>query len=391
MTPPGAEHAPGRRGRATRDFDLHGLVGVRLLDADDRDAATVRRQLGPLDATLDREPDITVRFVDELGSRPLTLVGVGDSGFADDSFFILHGRGEAPGRVSLPLDRVGGSIEIVCERRLPAVPLLLAVVNMTALAKGVLPLHATAFTTPSTGVLVTGWSKGGKTEALLGCMLAGAEYVGDEWVYLTDDGRMLGVPEPIRLWSWQLDQVPALRRMRTMRQRARLSTWDGVAGLAARGARGRLPGSAFLRRATPVLERQAYLQVPPDDLFGADRVALHGRLDVVVLVMAHESRDTTIRDASPQEVAGRMQASLEEERAQLMTYYRHFRYAFPDRTSPVIDQAVELESKLLEALLRDRPCVAVSHPYPCDVRALGDAVLTAVSGASAAQPPFGAS
>ena len=80
-------------------------------------------------------------------------------------------------------------------------PHLVALVNVTALAKGVLPLHATAFTAGSTGVLVVGWSKGGKTETLLGCMAAGAEYVGDEWVYLTDDGQMLGLPEPIRVWS----------------------------------------------------------------------------------------------------------------------------------------------------------------------------------------------
>lgn len=382
MSPTGGS-ALLRSDGAGHDFDLHGLVGVRLLDADHGDVASVRRQLGPIDAVLDREPDITIRFVDELRSAPLTLVGVGDSGFTEDSFFLLRGRGGAQGRACIPLDQVGATIEIVCERRLTAVPLLLAVVNMTALAKGVLPLHATAFTARSTGVLVTGWSKGGKTEVLLGSMDAGAEYVGDEWIYLTDDGRMLGIPEPIRIWSWQFNQMSALRRARTMRQRARLSALDGLAGLAARCARTRLPGSAFLRKVTPVLDRQTFLQVAPADLFGPDKVALHGRLDVVVLVMSHESKQTTTRPASPHEVAERMRASLEEERALLMTYYRHFRYAFPGRGSPVLDTAAALESQLLDALLRDRPCVAVAHPYPCDIRALSDSVMTAVDGAAA--------
>ncbi|HEV2796038.1 MAG TPA: hypothetical protein VGV65_00325, partial [Nocardioides sp.] len=270
------------RGSPAHDFDLHGLVGIRLVDADERDVATVRNQLGPLDAALTREPDITIRFVDELRSAPLTLVGVGDSGFTDDSFFLLGGRGQTQGRACIPLDQVGGAIEIVCERRLPAVPLLLAIVNMTALAKGVLPLHATAFTSRSTGVLVTGWSKGGKTEALLGSMLTGADYVGDEWVYLTEDGDMLGVPEPIRIWSWQLDQLADLRRARTSRQRGTLTAWDGLARVAAGGARTSLPGSGLLRRAAPALARQANVQVAPAELFGPDRVVLRGRLDVVV-------------------------------------------------------------------------------------------------------------
>lgn len=383
MTGSGGGGTPEHRGHPVHDFDLHGLVGVRLVDAERSDVATVRRQLGPLDATLEREPDITIRFVDELRSAPLTLVGVGQSGFTDDSFFLLSGRGSTRGRACIPLEQVGGSLEIVCERRLPAVPLLLAIVNMTALAKGTLPLHATGFTTGSTGVLVTGWSKGGKTEALLGCMLGEASYVGDEWVYLTEDGRMLGVPEPIRVWSWQLDQLPSLRRARTMRQRGRLKVWDGLARVAAEGARRDLPGSALLRKAAPTLARQACLQVPPEDLFGADRVALRGRPDVVVLVLSQEGGETSSRRSSPEEVADRMRASLEEERAELMSCYRQFRYAFPERSSAVLDHAGELESKLLEARLRDRPCMAVSHPYPCDIRAFADSVRHAVDSAAA--------
>jgi len=107
-------------------------------------------------------------------------------------------------------------------------------------------------------------------------------------------------------------------------------------------------------------------------------------MDVVVLVLSQESQDMVTRRASPQEIAERMRASLEEERAQLMTYYRHFRYAFPGRVNPLLDNAGALESKLLHARLRDRPCVAVSHPHPCDMRTLADSVMTAVEGAVAA-------
>lgn len=70
-------------GRASTnvDFDLHGYVGIRLLDARENDVAKVRRQLGPLQSPLAREPDITVRFVDRLDHGPLTYVGWQESGF----------------------------------------------------------------------------------------------------------------------------------------------------------------------------------------------------------------------------------------------------------------------------------------------------------------------
>ena len=377
MSPPPSRRVPGHTSGRTQDFDLHGIVGVRVVDGTTDDIAKVRRQLGPIEATLDREVDITIRFVDELSAGPLTFVGVGDSAFDDDTFFLLRGRGGADGRTSISFDDVARGTEIVCERRLPAVPHLLAVINLTALAKGVLPLHATAFTSGSTGVLVTGWSKGGKTEALLGCMSDGADYVGDEWVYLTDDGRMLGLPEPIRVWAWQFDQVPALLRARPAADRRRLATWRRLAGVAGTVAHSRLLGTSLVRRAEPILGRQAYLQVPPADLFGADKVSLEGRLDAVVLVMSHEEPRIVTRPVDAGEITQRMKASLEDERAPFMTHYRHFRYAFPDRANPVIDNAAELESKLLAALLDDRPSIKVVHPHPCDLHLLGRAVMDA--------------
>jgi hypothetical protein len=381
MTSPSTARASLGDARPPRDFDLHGIVGVRLLDATASDVATVRRQLGPLDARLDREPDLTIRFVDDLATAPLTLVGVGDSGYDRDTFVLLRGAGGTRGRSAIAFDAIGQGPEIVCERRLPAVPHLVAMVNLTALAKGVLPLHATGFTSGSTGVLVAGWSKGGKTETLLGCMSDGAEYVGDEWVYLTDDGRMLGLPEPIRLWDWQLAQLPGVLRARPSRDRRRLAAWRHLERLSGAASSRRLPGASLARRAQPVLGRQAYLQIPPAELFGADRVSLRGRVDAVVLVMSHEEATMTTRSVRASEIAQRMQASLEEERVPLMTHYRQFRYAFPDRAGAVIDTAAERESKLLAALLDDRPAVEVRHPHPCDVHLLGRTVMAAVRAA----------
>jgi hypothetical protein len=368
--------SPGRHG-ATYDFDLHGIVGVRLLDATQQDLATVRRQLGPLQGSLRRDPDITVRFTDRATEHPLTYVGMHDAGFNRDGFFVLRRQGSAVARALLPLDDIGRSPQIVCERALPAVPHLLAMINLTALSKGVLPLHASAFTVGSRGVLVTGWAKSGKTESLLAAMREGGSYVGDEWVYLTSDRRMWGLPEPIRLWAWHLEQLPALLRARSREQRLRLSFWKAVSTVTGAAAASSVPGTALARKGAPVAERQAYVQVPPADLFGEGRVVLHADLDAVVLVLSHESPTIDTAPAGPTEVSGRMAASLVAERAPLLAHYRQFRYAFPDRGCEVLERADAVERDLLATLFDGRPAATVAHPYPCDIAELGRAVLAA--------------
>lgn len=366
------------------EFDLHGIVGIRLIDATRRDIAKVERQLGPLRATLTRDPDIVVRFVDTIETGPLHYVGLGQTGFNEDGFFVLQGKANTPARALIPFEHVGSRPEIVCERALPAVPHLLAIINLTALDKGVLPLHASAFVLDSLGVLVTGWAKSGKTESLLACMRQGASYVGDEWVYLPGDGSMLGVPEPIRLWAWHLDQMPEILASRTRAERTRLSAWKSAAALTKAAATSAIPGGSLFRKGAPIVARQAYVQIPPADLFGPEAIRLRGSLDAVVLVLSSESADIVVEDAGPSEVAGRMAASLADERTDVMACYTQFRYAFPERRSATIDSAEALESELLHKILAERPAAKVSHPYPCDIAELGRAVLSAARGVAKA-------
>lgn len=370
----------------TYDFDLHGLVGIRLVEADPHDLAVVERQLGPLRGELHRTPDITVRFVNRVTSAELTYVSVLETGFNGEGFFLLQGRGGVAARTLVPFADVGHPVQVVCERGVPAVPHLLTLINLAALTKDVLPLHASAFTIDDTGVLVTGWSKGGKTETLLEAARRGARYVGDEWVYLTPDGRMFGLPEPIRVWAWQLDQLPELLRARRTVDRLRMRGWRATASAARLASTAAWPGAAIARKGAPIIERQAYLQIPPAELFGREGVQLSGRLDVVVLVVSHSAPDTTVSTVSAADVAHRMTASLAEERAAFMAHYRQFRFAFPRQRNHFVESAAVHEARLLTAVFEGRPAVTVAHPYPCDLRTLGQAVLTAATAVAPAVP-----
>ena len=72
------------------DFDLHGFVGLRLLDATKADVAAVSAQLGPIRRRLDREPDVVIRFVERLSAPGARLLGAGDAAFTDSAFLVLR-------------------------------------------------------------------------------------------------------------------------------------------------------------------------------------------------------------------------------------------------------------------------------------------------------------
>lgn len=358
------------------DFDLHGLAGIRLLDASAHDVAAVVRQLGPIQAALSREPDIVVRFVDRLPiTSELTYLGLDEAGFTDDAFLVLRSKFNSRAMVKIDFERIGDQCEIVCERGLAAVPLLIPILNLTVLENGALPLHAAAFTYSGTGFLATGWSKGGKTETLLAFMKHGASYVGDEWVYLTPDGlKMYGIPEPIRVWDWHLDFLPEHRQKINAQDRLRLGMFKTLATLLERAPFTQLGPGSLVSRLIPVLKRQLFVDLRPERLFGARACALMGAPQKVLFMASFDQPDTRIRPMEPAEVAHRMVFSLQHERLDLMAYYLKFRFAFPDRANPRLERAEERQREILTRALAGKETYAVLHPYPVPLDSLFEAI-----------------
>jgi hypothetical protein len=244
------------------------------------------------------------------------------------------------------------------------VPLLIAAINLTVLEQGALPLHASAFVHEGRGAVVTGWSKGGKTEAVLAFMMRGASFVGDEWVYVEPGGATVhGIPEPLRLWDWQLRQLPELRRKLRRGEQARLAALRAVVdALRERGP----------RRVEALLSGQLHADVPPGELFPPGRIALTGPFDRLFLAGSWEEQRVEARPVEPAEVAARMASSLQHERAPLTQVYEQFRFAFPALRNPVLESAADRERALLEQVMAGKPAYAIDHPYPVDLAALFD-------------------
>jgi hypothetical protein len=365
----------------TTDFDLHGIVGIRLVNATTSDIAVVKKQLGPIQKVLSRTPDIVLRFVDQIPiSSSMRYLGVDDAGFTNDAFFVFRGMHKTSVKVQIPFDQIGSQqCEIVCESGLPAIPLLIAIINLTALGKGILPLHASALLYNDKGILITGWSKGGKTEALLAFAANGAKYIGDEWIYLSNDGqRMYGIPEPTRIWYWHLLEMPRFKAMVSSKDLFRLKILNLFVSvmekLEATGIGGRSVFAQVLQRIIGLVKRQLYVHLPPEKLFGQKSGEVEASPEKLFLVASHDKADIAVQQLDSQEVAERIVFSLQEERMEFLSYYLKYRFAFPECTNTLIDQAEEVQRKLLLKVLAGKESYTVYHPYPFSIPLLFEAI-----------------
>ena len=356
--------------------DVHGLVALRLCDAPSHVVADVTRELGPPQVVPDREPDLVVRFVDRLAPvGDLRLLGLHDAAFDDEHFYLLDAQRR---RARVDLRRVGGPYEIVCEREIARIPLLIPLIGLYLAAAGHVLLHAASFVHRGHGVLVAGWQKGGKTETLLPFTASGAQYVADEWTVVGPDRGMYGLSAVARLWDWHLRELPQFWERITPAQRARLRVWRGYRRLYRA-----LPRHDHVRAWPVRLLREASSDgggpwqavdgIAPAQLFGDGVWRGRAPLDRVFLPVLGEDPRTTVVPTDAKTVARRMVNSLDYERSTLTTAYQQFRFAFPDRVSPALESVRERELALLTEALADLPSYEIRHTYPVPLHDLYDA------------------
>jgi hypothetical protein len=367
-------------------LELSGILAIDLVGAGEQEMARLRRQLGPLGVRGDGDADLVIEFVDRL-PRSATVIALGrDAAYDEHGLIVRRGRRQTDVRVRIPVDRIGQApLTIVAERGALTIPYLIPIVGLTALARGRVPVHASGFVHDGRGVLVTGWAKGGKTEALLGFAQRGATYVGDEWIFLDAEGRtMIGLPEPMRVWDWQLDQTPNVRERIGWRARGRLSAAAGSTALLRGGAR--LPvvrGSAVgdaARRLGAIADRQRSVQVPPARAFEGQVATAPVKVDAIVLIESTLAGETSVEAIDPGALAQRVAAMVVHEWLDLAALLLAHRFAFPEREVVSIGAiGATLEDALRRAVASTRT-IRVRHSQPVQLEPLADLLASTLAG-----------
>jgi hypothetical protein len=127
-----------------------------------------------------------------------------------------------------------------------------------------------------------------------------------------------------------------------------------------------------LKRLTALVERQLYVQLPPETLFGQMAEKMEIGPEKIFFVVSHDRPDVTVQPIDSQELAKRMVFSLQEERMEFLSYYFKYRFAFPECSNSLIDQVEEIQRRLILRALADKEAYAIYHPYPFSIPTLFD-------------------
>lgn len=194
---PGGESAPreprgfppGPPRAALADFDLHGVVRIRTVDAGPGELVAVARDVGVPEGAADGAPDIVVCFVDALSPTRLRLMEDGVAAWGDDGVYFLDHAGRPVAHLRRG-ERWGQAL-MVCRRGVRRVPCLAAVAHLAVLSHGWVPLRAMAWSFEGTCVLASRGDRGGEAGAPRSSRDPGAELLGEAPVLLSKDGRRI--------------------------------------------------------------------------------------------------------------------------------------------------------------------------------------------------------
>lgn len=316
--------------------------------------------------------DITIRFVERIPAvgpvRRLT-----DSSEWTRSGFIV--RNSYGGRAQLPVEDLGRRpCEILCEGRLREVPLLASIVHLLLLAKGIAPLHVTAFQQGDRQFLAGGWSGGGKTAALLAFLERGAQHVASEWLFVhTREGQAYAAQNPIRVRREHIVASDRFRRSIPVATRLRLAATGQVARGMRNGARGRVP---VVARLADRLARRAYVDAWAHE-FGTATAMPRARSDAVCLMVATLGSRVRVRRVDSMSLATALASAGLYEHLNLASIYTQFRYAFPRRRNELFEDAPDRLTSVLHEAIADADLFVVEHPRTSSLKELGDAMASA--------------
>lgn len=241
------------------------------------------------------------------------------------------------------------------------------IMSLTALAKGCVALHASAFVYNNVGVLVAGWAASGKTTTLLGFASRGAEFIGEDWVLLSRDGQqMCGLSRDIELSPSLLEIPPHVRRAI---KPSKLWLFEGLRCLGRmRGVLGGNRDNAFpgqaLRKAMTAIQHRVALKVRPQEIFGSRAASLIGKPEKVFLLISHEDPSVQVESTPPSEMARRLAHLCQQEQMRFNERYLAFKFAFPEAKNTFVEQSPEFQHATLAHALMGKETYTIRHPHP---------------------------
>ncbi len=369
---------PSKSDQRIVDLELHQLVGIRLIDPSSLDISRLKKQCGLTQTILHKTPDISIQFIESFAVDKINYLGLNSTAYSNDQFYLLNKK-NGNIQAQIPFETIGKHCKIACLTGINSIPLLSEIIMLAMMKKDYIWLHASAFSFKETAILVMGWEKGGKTETLLAFGNQGAQFIGDEMVALSSNGKkMFGIPIPMAIWEWQIKYLPNLIPTIDLQHKIIFRFILGLKKFHNIFANGRLKNFfpfQLMGDALPALKRKLKIWMLPSELFKNQQGKQGSTPNKVFLVMSHNQVDISIESCSSEEIAQRMSVSNQYERQHFFKYYQAFKFAFPHLSNAFLDTIDEQQNVLISQALAGKECYKVIHPYPVSLDDLYNKML----------------
>lgn len=357
---------PSKRNRNTAnasvEFDIHGLIGIRLIDASSDDVEAVLKQVGDFRRALRRRPDITIRFARKLATASLQPSGQDEELFQDQ--FFNRSVADKATKFRIPFGQLGGPCEVIYASEQKSLPFLMPILSLAGLTKRCVAVHGSAFVQNGTGIILAGAAGSGKTSTLLKFMSMGAEFIADDWVLLQSGAdNMYGLSGQIEL---SLPAFEVLGRGEFSIRGARRLLVRALCPLVIRFRKRETNEPSFPRRvvgkALAVAGERLIPKRDPRALFPGQVGSLTAKPAKLFLLCRDDQTRVVVERITASEMAPKIARLIEREQGMLMDCYAAFRLAFPHRANPLLDRIAELQERALTKALAKLECYVVRHP-----------------------------
>ena len=177
-------------------FDIHG-VNVEIHGENRKLHDFLLEQLGFFSNECFKEPDVTIELVSRLAT-PSKLKSIGNQVIFGNGIFYAQIEGS---KILFPIQNIGRKIKIKVEMSVPLEKLIKCVIEpvfyFKLLKDDFVLIHASAVQYENTGIIFPAWTHAGKTVLLIQFLQRGADFLADDWVFVSASGKIHAYPRPI--------------------------------------------------------------------------------------------------------------------------------------------------------------------------------------------------
>lgn len=238
-------------------------------------------------------------------------------------------------------------------------------------------IHSSSFGFNNKRVLIAAWAHTGKTNTLLSFLQHGADFYGDDWTILSNS-KLVAYPKTLNLFGYNFALFPELKSKMSAQFRSIFGLTAMIGRILKPLSRGKSQLAHYATTLLELVQNQGHVRLVYSDVFPETHIGKPEPVDLVILPQ-RSGKPIAHQTISAETFAQRISPCLRQERSKLSEWYAMYQFAFPGRTSSVLDQLERTEHDSLVSQLQGTSIVQMSLGNGKDIDAIRNNITAILS------------